>query len=404
MVEGENLLIMGAGLYQVPLITRANELGYTTWVVSPPGFPGVATAGHHIEADVRDFDEIRRGIGQVPFSGVATAGADAGVETLARLCALFGTPGPTVQAAQHSSNKAKMKHAFCENGTPTADFRVVYELEHAVAAAASIGFPCVLKAVSLSGSRGIFIVSDERELRDSWPLAVDACSSEEFVLEQFLSGEEFGAFCLVDSRGNVSELVAFEDQVTYSGSTNIPTGHSLPCREEIAHFEEVATVAKLAVEAVGATSCAMNFDFISVDGKVSVIEVGLRSGATGIPELINYYYGADVYGAIIDLATGRQPRRVVDAPTVSSASAGFYLLYAEADGRLLDYPASEGGSDLSNQPLYYGLDCAVGEPVKALRNGSNRVGEFMAIAEDQDKLGALAYAIQRDFQGSIQSL
>ena len=54
-----NLMILGAGIYQVPLIRKAKELGYRTVVVSYPGrYPGFDVADEVLHLDTTDSEAI----------------------------------------------------------------------------------------------------------------------------------------------------------------------------------------------------------------------------------------------------------------------------------------------------------------------------------------------------------
>ena len=51
----KKLMILGAGIYQVPLIKKAKEMGLETLVVSIKGnYPGIALEDSFYEIDTRD--------------------------------------------------------------------------------------------------------------------------------------------------------------------------------------------------------------------------------------------------------------------------------------------------------------------------------------------------------------
>ena len=57
----KKLMILGAGIYQVPLIRKAREMGLCTIVVSIPGnYPGFALADQVCHLDTRDREGILR--------------------------------------------------------------------------------------------------------------------------------------------------------------------------------------------------------------------------------------------------------------------------------------------------------------------------------------------------------
>ena len=57
----KKLMILGAGIYQVPLIRKAKEMGLETYVLSYPGnYPGIPLADHYAPLDTRDKEAILR--------------------------------------------------------------------------------------------------------------------------------------------------------------------------------------------------------------------------------------------------------------------------------------------------------------------------------------------------------
>ena len=55
----KKLMILGAGIYQVPLIKKAKEMGLETLVVSIKGnYQGIALADSVYEIDTRDYEKI----------------------------------------------------------------------------------------------------------------------------------------------------------------------------------------------------------------------------------------------------------------------------------------------------------------------------------------------------------
>ena len=55
----KKLMIMGAGIYQVPLIKKTKEMGIYTIVVSIPGnYPGFALADKVYYENTVDYDKV----------------------------------------------------------------------------------------------------------------------------------------------------------------------------------------------------------------------------------------------------------------------------------------------------------------------------------------------------------
>ena len=66
------------------------------------------------------------------------------------------------------------------------------------------------------------------------------------------------------------------------------------------------TIAIISIAAMSLDNCAINADFIMKDNKTFVLELGGRSGATCLAELVSIYYGYDYYEKIIRVALGEK--------------------------------------------------------------------------------------------------
>ena len=68
------IMILGAGIYQVPLIKKARAMGLETIVVSVPGpYPGFAFADKTYSLDTRDVSGILAAAKEEKIDGIVAA-------------------------------------------------------------------------------------------------------------------------------------------------------------------------------------------------------------------------------------------------------------------------------------------------------------------------------------------
>ena len=71
------IMILGAGVYQAPLIRQARSRGLYTLAVSPPGnYPGLAWADQTVSLDTRNREAIVAAARKEGVCAVATTGTD----------------------------------------------------------------------------------------------------------------------------------------------------------------------------------------------------------------------------------------------------------------------------------------------------------------------------------------
>ena len=116
-------MILGASIYQVPLIKTAKKLGLYTIVASIPGeYPGFAIADKVYEINTTDKEAICRVCEEEQVDGICTTGTDVAVATIGYVCERLHLAGLSEHAAMLATDKAKMKEAFREGGVSASAF------------------------------------------------------------------------------------------------------------------------------------------------------------------------------------------------------------------------------------------------------------------------------------------
>lgn len=387
----KKILILGASVYQVPLVLAAKRMGLYTIVASIPGeYPGFALADKVYDINTVDKEAILQVALDEKIDGICTTGTDVAVATIGYVCERMGLAGVSESAAVRATDKAVMKECFLEGGVSAADFRKAYTLEEVRIAAQEIGFPVVVKRVDSSGSRGIAIVKEPAGLGDAFADALKKSRKDYVLVEEKLSGVEIGVDGVV--QGGKLVFLAPHEKFLYRGARiMIPAGHGFPYRGTQAVQKEIAVQMQRAVDALGLDHCSVNAD-VFVDGdKVSIIEIGGRTGATCIPELISMYYGFDFYEKILQNALGI---RLDFTPVRPGVSCMAKLLMSPVDGRITQID-DRGLEEIRRKGIVAELDYQQGHAVEAMINGTTRIGHVVARADSVEKLDEIVNCVYR---------
>lgn len=372
----KKLMIMGAGIYQVPLIKKAKEMGIYTIVVSIPGnYPGFELADKVYYENTVDYEKILELARQEQIDGIVTAGTDVAVITIGKVCDELGLSGLSFEAAKIASNKIRMKKKYEEYGVRTARFREVSFEDDMYEMTKELNFPLIFKAVDTSGSRGIIRVNSVDEFEAARAIVKANTRTDFFIIEEFIEGEEFGAQAFV-YRGEVKFILPHGDYV-FQGDTGVPIGHFAPYMLADDVIEDAKVQLEKAIEAMGLNNCAINADFILKDGQTYVLELGGRSGATCLAELVSIYYGYDYYEKLILAALGED----VEFPTEHAVPNASMLLRSEKDGVI------KSMTDLNDadEDIYeVQFDYQVGDTVKKFHVGPHRIGHVITKGETLD--------------------
>lgn len=388
----KKLMILGAGVYQAPLIRQAKEMGLFTIAVSCPGdYPGFALADQALFLDTRDRAGILEAARREKIDGVCTSGTDVAVASIGYVCERMGLYGLRLSAAENVTDKWRMKEAFCRGGVCTPPFEKISSPAQARQAARRLGYPLAVKAVDSSGSRGVTIVKEEGQLEAAFWEAMKVSKKGYALAEAFVKAHEIGVDGFVKD-GRLTFFAPHEKYMFRSDKASAPAGHRFPYWASPKLLREIYRQTQLAAKATGLDACPVNADVLTDGEKVWILEIGGRTGATCIPELIFLHYGFSFYEKIIANALGEP----VDFPAPPASAC------APCEGRLLMSPADgvisrvdEAGLDRLRQAgAQIVVDYPAGHEVEAMKNGTNRIGHVIAQAETREEFQKVYDAAQ----------
>ena len=366
----KKLMIMGAGTYQVPLIRTAKEMGIYTIAVSIPGkYPGFAYADEVLHINTVDAEAVLAAARERGIDGICTAGTDVAVMTIGRVNDALGLAGISYEAAKIACDKVLMKQCYEENGVRTARYRKVYFNEDVNEKIRDLEYPLIFKIVDSSGSRGITRVDRPDQIQAAITNAQAFTRKDYYIVEEFIIGREFGAQAFVMD-GKVQFILPHGDYI-FHGSTGVPAGHFAPYDLSAEALRDCRETCEKAIYAMGLDNCAVNCDFIMRDGKTYVLEIGGRSGATCLAELVSIYYGYDYYRKIIEVALGEKPAFPTDR-AVPNASK---LLMSDRDGEIIALANRNPKNDPDICEVCF--DYTIGDQVKKFHVGPNRIGHVI---------------------------
>jgi formate-dependent phosphoribosylglycinamide formyltransferase (GAR transformylase) len=199
-------------------------------------------------------ETVRAFAKQHPISAVV--GVDDDTAVLAAVIGqALGLPSNLVSAASTARSKPLQRKMLCERGVPVPSFTVHALAEDPIEVASSTEYPCVLKPVSLSASRGV-IRADNQEEFLSAHARLDAIvqstrgAEQQFLVERYIAGPEFALEGLVVN-GDLHVLALFDKPDPLVGPFFEETIYVTPSRLDEAVQESLTDCAGRAVAALG---------------------------------------------------------------------------------------------------------------------------------------------------------
>ena len=368
----KKLMILGASYSQLPLYQAAKDLGVSTIAASTKGdWPGFEAADFRAYADISKPEEVLRAAREFQAEGIATCCVDAGVRSLGYACEELGLPGLSKEAGEKSSNKYKMKEAFVKAGVRCARHICIRSREELEEALIKLGLPVVLKAVDLMGSRGIFRCATKEEARSRYWDTMAATGKDYCLVEECIEGKLMGCEALMEN-GKLLYCLP-NNTLAFESAVSTPIGHSVPYENQDALGEEVKRQVCLAIKALGLDNCPVNCDLMEKDGKIYVIEITGRAGATCLPEIVSLLYDVNYYEVIARLALGMPVAPFFEKKGKWRAVLARTLLSQESGTVKAIHNENPAAPDL----IQLSFNIRPGEEVRRYQNGRDRIGQVI---------------------------
>ncbi|MGH8957953.1 MAG: ATP-grasp domain-containing protein [Acidimicrobiia bacterium] len=200
---------------------------------------------------------------------------DAGVVIAALAAEKLGLPHNSPSAAAATRDKALLRQLLAAAEVDQPQFAIIDD--DGAAAAASIGFPIVVKPRSLSGSRGVIKVEKLEDLEQTIARVREIADDRTLLLEEFIGGPEVAVEGIVWD-GELEVLAVFDKPDPLDGpffeETIYVTPSSLPPLVQ----KEVGRVTQKAIVGLGLTEGPIHAELRIAQGdRPRLIEVAARS-------------------------------------------------------------------------------------------------------------------------------
>lgn len=307
----KKLLVLAAGILQVPVIKKAKEMGI--YVIAADGDPnavGLKYADKAIVVNITSEEDVLKVAREEKIDGVIHPCSEVSMNVMGRLNDELGLSGITKEQAIRATNKHLMREAFEMGGAPSPKSILTENSEDAWKHLQNdFSTDGILKPSRNSGSRGIAKVVRDMNKADfinAYNIALNESRDKSVLLEQFIEGPEFSIEIIVWN-GKVNVLTV-TDKKTTGAPHFVELGHNQPSCYSAEEVEILKAAAVSGVKALGVNNCACHAEAKLMDGKAYLMEIGARLGGDFIStELTHLSTGIDMVATAINVALGIEP-------------------------------------------------------------------------------------------------
>lgn len=303
----ESILIVSAGVMQIPAIKTAKSLGlYVIATDRNSDAPGFAFCDEAVVIDSKDID------GHVRYARenqkrlnlkAAFAGSDVAV-TVAAITNELGLPGIPSDVALRSNNKVLMKERWLQDGIPTPYGAEVTNLEEAKAVLKKTGFPAIVKAVDNAASRGSMKIDSLSQLPQALANAKAASRTGTAIIEQYVIGTEQSVETIIWNGKHYH--VGMADREFGFHPFHIETAHIDPSVLPASQQKQIYQVVDAAARSLGINFGPAKADMIWTEQGPMILEMTARlSGGFHSQYTTPLSSGMDPIKAVMEIALGR---------------------------------------------------------------------------------------------------
>ena len=296
----------------------------------------------------------------------------------ATAAAAMGLPHNPAGAVRAATDKATQRRRWAAAGVPQPSFRLVPARGSVRQAAEAVGFPCVVKAVSLSASQGVLRADDPaaavkaaRQIRQVLDDA-ERSADEPLLVEEYLPGPELSIDGVLTA-GDLTVTAVFDKPGTPDGPTFEETLLVSPSRLAAGTLADAVRTAADAARSLGLSTGPVHAELRICDRGPAMLELAARSIGGLCSRALRFPGGASLEEIVLANALGRP----VPAPAGPARPSGVFMLPVPRPGVLR---AVEGRAEALAVSGVTGLTITIppGQRVRPLPDGDRYLGFIFA--------------------------
>jgi biotin carboxylase len=376
----KTLLVLGAGILQLPVILKCKKLGIKTVVLDgDANAPGLRIGDKNIVVNIVNPKYVIECIKDIHIDGVIHPCSEVAMNTMGTIVDKYELPGIGLETVLTATNKHKMRKAFERYGAPSPVSFEANNFDEFCLKYYEIDEDAIIKPSRNSGSRGVTKLLKGINidvLLDAFNRALEHSKDNSVVVEQYVEGNEYSVELVIFD--NKIEVLAITDKVTTGAPYFVELGHSQPSQCNKQNLVKVKKAAIDGCKALGLNWCAAHAEIKLQINKPYIIEIGARLGGDFIStELVYLSTGIDMVAAAINVSLGNVP----DLRPKHYPQGAVIRYFTPKLGKITKLTIPDS---IESTPMLYQIDIykQVGDIIPEIKSSLDRSGHIITIGKD----------------------
>ena len=323
----QKLLVIGAGIGQIPIIEKAKKRGIHITVVTLPGKqPGIELADDVFYCDIYNRDAIVEWAKEHGITAVTSDQNDLMNPTVAYVAEKLGLPGNKFDQVMSYCNKNTYRENCDRIGNPTPLHAAVDSVDFP---GLDCPLPWIVKPADSQSSVGVQKIERKEDLKPALEAALSHSKTHSAIVEEFFSGKE------IVCEGFINEgkfyLLAFADRKYFAlKDLLIPSQTVFPSLIKKDLLDQVLECEQRMASYINPSFAIVHSEYLvnEEEDKICVVESALRGGGVYISShLMPLATGIDINNVLLDRVLGKP----VDVNKVfegrKDAASGYICFY-----------------------------------------------------------------------------
>lgn len=400
----EKLLIVGAGIGQVPILKKAKKKGIHVTVASIPGrYPCMDMADDVIIKDIYDRDGLVEEARKRGITAVISDQNDLMNPTVAYIAENLGLPGNRFATVMSYCNKNSFRDTCEKVGVPVPHHIAVNSVDYDFSTF-TCPLPWIVKPADSQSSIGVQRIDTMEELRPALEFALSKSPTNSAIVEEFFFGHEIVCEGFVNN--GKYYLLAFADRKYFDlpellipSQTVFPSTVDRKLLDRVVSYEEKLAAHNQPSFAIVHSEYLVNLE----SGEIRIVESALRGGGVYISsDLIPMATGIDINDVLLQKALGID----VDVDAVFSQrkdKASAYVCFYLPDGVVESICGADEIKDMPFVAKAYVDDIKVGMTTEKMTYKGARKGPILVNGMNRQDVENNICQIQNTFRINVKS-
>ena len=314
----------------------------------------------------------------------AVVGVDDDTTILVSMVAkALSLPHNSVESARTTRSKYQMRKGLAMGGIPSPHFKLVSIGTDSAAVARDANFPCVLKPISLSGSRGVIRANNPKEFIKAFQRIISILGAsdvksrkdaraQQILVEDFIPGIEVALEGIL-IRGRLKVLAIFDKPDPLDGPFFEETLYVTPSRLPARVQEDIVSCTTRTAKALGLREGPVHAELRVNDAGTWIIEIAARSIGGLCARTLRFGTGISLEELIIRHAIGLE----VESLQREQEPAGVMMIPIPQAGILREVRGKTGAEQISGIEEVT-ISIPIGQEVLPLPEGARYLGFIFA--------------------------